>query len=308
MDKTQIGDRMKAYEKAYISARTMPLIPTIARLDGKSFHTWTKGLDKPYDHDMIKIMQNTTKRLVEETDAVIGYTQSDEITLVFENKNNNPNSSIFFGGKLYKMTSVLASMCTAFFNQEVYKTYQGMLEEYSILAAKKNAIGEQITQKEKDRVEKAYFLWDKPLAFFDCRVFQVPTKDEAINCLIWREQDATRNSIQMAGRAVFSHQELHKKSTSDIQEMLFQQKGINWNNYEWFEKRGTYVRREVIERDFTPEELAALPEKHHAHTNPDLKIKRTAVNLMIDFPILSKVENRVEVVFEGKEPKLKEDV
>lgn len=291
MDKTALDHRMEAYERAYVSNRAMPLIPTVARLDGKSFHTWTKGLDKPYDRDMIEIMQRTTKRLVEESNAVIGYTQSDEITLIFENKNNDPNSQIFFGGKLYKMISVLASMCTAFFNDEVTERMQEI--------AVKNITSIQV---------KARLLSQKPLAFFDCRIFQVPTKEEAVNCLIWREEDASRNSIQMAGHANFSDTELHKKSTDQIQEMLFQNKGINWNDYKWFEKRGTYVRRKNLERAYTTKELDALPPKHEARTNPNLIIKRTAVEFMYNFPILSKVENRVETVFEGKEPILKNNV
>lgn len=287
-DKTALGDRMKMYERAFTSGRSMPLVPTIARLDGKSFHTWTKGLDRPYDNDLIEIMQNVTKHLVEETNAVVGYTQSDEITLVFNS--DRISSQIFFDGKLHKITSVLASMCTAFFNKEIenqsYKVHMRMNNDKEIVL---------------EDMYKFNLLLNKPLAFFDCRVFQVPNKVEAINCLIWREQDATRNSIQMAGQANFSHSELHKKSTDDIQEMLFQQKGINWNNYTSAQKHGTYIRKVTRERKFTTDELTRLPEKHQAKSNPDLMVVRSDVEI-VELPILASIQNRVDVIFNSADP------
>lgn len=77
-----LGDRMKEYE---MQSRTRLLrrTPVIIRLDGKAFHTLTRGLDKPFDRDFMEIMQKTMLSLCEQIQGcVLGYTQSDEITLV----------------------------------------------------------------------------------------------------------------------------------------------------------------------------------------------------------------------------------
>lgn len=264
-NKDSLGDRMKWYERRY-AHQMMPMIPVIARCDGRAFHGFTKYLDRPYDENLSRLMVETTKFLVEETNARCGYTQSDEISLVWLAE--NPDAELFFGGKLSKICSVVGSLATAFFNRN--------LKDY--LPAKQGL-----------------------MPVFDNRVWEVPVLFEACNYFIWREQDATRNSIQMAAQAVYSHKELQGKNNSELQEMLFQ-KGINWNDYPRFFKRGTYVRRRVMEkRSFTKEELASLPPKHDAHKNPNLKVKRTVV-MEEDFPQLSRMINREGVIFNGEEP------
>ena len=187
-----LADRMKCYEMIGAGQRLMPNLPVCLRLDGKAFHRWTRGLRRPYDERLHMLFDETTKFLVEASDAVIGYTQSDEITLILYN-GGQPDAQILFNGRVSKLTSVLASMATAKFNALVP----------SILPEKHNR-----------------------LACFDGRVWNVPTEQEAVNCLIWRELDATRNSIQMAAQALYSHKQLHQKNTSQMQEMLWQ-KGIN---------------------------------------------------------------------------------
>lgn len=264
-DKTALGDRMKWYESRFTNDQFMPMAPVLARLDGKAFHTFTAGLKRPYDKALVDLMQMTTEYLVEQTNARCGYTQSDEITLVWLAE--EWESEIFFAGKLQKMNSVLASMCTAFFNQQLPH----------ILPQKNGS-----------------------LPLFDCRVFQVPTEFEAANCFIWREQDATRNSVQMAARSMFSHKECENKDGSQLQEMMWQ-KGVNWNDYPNFFKRGAYVRRRYIERAFTKDELDALPPKHAARTNPNLVVKRSAV-MIEDFPPMARLANREDVILHGAEP------
>jgi tRNA(His) 5'-end guanylyltransferase len=279
MDRTSLGDRMKAYEKAYVSARAMPQLPVIARLDGRAFHSWCKDLNQPFDQDFMDIMKITTLRLVKDTAAVIGYTQSDEITLIFHS--DNPESQIFFNGKLFKITSVLASMCTAYFNEIVHK---------------------KLRHAEGTLEWEWHKLSNKPLATFDCRVFQVPTKEEAVNCLIWREMDAVRNSILSVAQSKFSTKEMHGKKTNELQEMMFQKDGTNWGeDFTSSQKRGTYYQRVVSTGKITEEELKLLPSKHHAHTNPDLVVKRTHVG-KIELPRLTQIVNRVEVIFDGAKP------
>lgn len=285
--KDSLGDRIKSYEKMY-SPKVFPLLPVIARLDGRCFSNWTKGLSRPFDHDMMDIMQGTTKELVHLSGALLGYTQSDEITLVFYS--DDPKSQVFFDGKVQKMCSVLASMCTAEFAECL-----------------NNLLGNACEENNHHSNEVIFKLGNKPPATFDCRIFQVPTLEEVVNCLIWREQDAVRNSILAVGQSKFSHQEMHNKSCAEVQEMLFQAHGINWGeDFSDSEKRGTYFRRVKTMRPFTFAEIQNLPPKHEARTNPSLIIERHDIKEM-NYPILTKIENRVDVIFNGAEPILKSD-
>lgn len=254
-----LGDRMKMYEKIGVT-RFTPLLPIMVRLDGRSFSKYTKGFKRPYDLRMSSCMAYTTRWLVEQTGAILGYTQSDEITLMFYS--NDLNKQVFFDGKVQKMISVLASMCSVKFYQESVKRIP-------------------------ERVD-----W---VPQFDCRIWTVPNLQEAANVFVWRELDATKNSVQMLARCHFSHNELHKKGRADQLDMLIS-KGINWNDEPPFFKRGLYFKRVQKEVAFTEKELSNLPDKHEAKTNPDLKIKRSVVEHMNFDPIL-KIENRVETLF-----------
>lgn len=276
---------MKEYE-ALFTNKMMPYIPTIARLDGKAFHTWTKGLDRPFDTDFLTVMKETTKDLVSESNAILGYTQSDEITLLFYS--GDPRSQIFFDGKHQKLISVLASMCTRSFYL---------------------ALDRQIWEcNRNEQFDKAELLANKPIPLFDCRVFQVPNKEEAVNCLIWREQDAVRNSILSVGQSKFSHQEMQNKSCAEVQEMLFQKYSINWGeDFSPEEKRGAYYKNIKTMRPFTAEEIESLPPKHEARTNPNLVVERHGIKKM-DYPILTKISNRAEVIFDGVKPILKSNL
>ena len=265
--KDQLGDRMKAYESQTTGIKMIPRIPVIARLDGKGFSKFTKGLKRPYDERLSNLMVETTKYLVKETNANCGYTQSDEITLMWYV--DSWESSIYFDGKLFKMISDLASMCSVYFNR--------LLPTY--------------LPKKADKMPR-----------FDCRVFNVPTLDEATNTFLWRELDATKNSISMAAQHYYSHKQLEGKNGSEKQEMLFE-KGINWNDYPSFFKRGTYIQRKRVVTKFSTEELERLPAKHAARKNPDLEIERWIVD-RVELPPLNKVTNRVDVVVFGKDPEL----
>jgi tRNA(His) 5'-end guanylyltransferase len=260
-----LGNRMKDYESQTCGIKMLPRIPVIARLDGKGFSKFTKGLKRPYDERLSKLMIETTKYLVKETNANCGYTQSDEITLMWYT--DRLDSSIYFDGRLFKMISDLASMCSVYFNRHL----PTFIPEKSELMPR-----------------------------FDARVFNVPTLDEAVNTFLWREQDATKNSITMAASAHYSHNFLHCKNGSEKQELLFQ-KGINWNDYPDFFKKGTYVQRKRVMSKFTSDELDRLPKKHNARLNPDMLIERWIID-EIKLPPLSKVENRVDVVVFGKDP------
>ena len=118
-DKTdKFGDRMKMYEGIEAQRAFMPGLPICVRIDGRAFHTFTRGMQRPYDKAMADAMIETTKYLVQQTYACIGYTQSDEISLVLRD-----DAEPLFGGRISKLTSVLASMATAKFNEVIHKTY-----------------------------------------------------------------------------------------------------------------------------------------------------------------------------------------
>jgi tRNA(His) 5'-end guanylyltransferase len=256
---------MKAYESQYAGQVLLPRIPVLCRLDGKAFHGFCKGLRKPYDERLSELMVQTTQFLVEQTNANCGYTQSDEISLVWQT--SDFNSEIFFGGRVLKMTSVLTSLTTWYFNTWLHT---------------------HIPEK------------GGTAALFDARVWNVPLETEAANYFVWREKDATRNSISMAAQSVCSHNQLHKKNSDEMQEMLFQ-RGINWNDYPDFFKRGTYVQKRTVVRLFTESEIDKLPPKHEAHTNPNLAIQRQQVMRLPMMPI-TRITNRTDVLLRGADP------
>jgi len=268
--KDSLGDRMKLYENMALPKRFMPYLPIIIRADGVAFHTFTKGLERPYDNRMSSSMIDLTKYLVELTNARCGYTQSDEITLLLYSE--KIDGQIYFDGKIQKILSVLPARASVFFNELI-----------------KSRIPEKANQ----------------FPVFDCRVFPLPNKEEAVNAFIWREKDATRNSISMAAQSLCSHSELQHKSCSEMQEMIFQ-KGVNWNNYPDFFKKGTYIQKQISERPFNNTELDKLPPKHAAHFNSDLTIERVDF-VEIVLPPLSKIINRSDVLFDGAKPKVKDD-
>ena len=234
MDKTTLGDRMKNnYENItrYYLTRRMPVI---IRLDMKAGHTFTKGFKKPFDDVLVKTMQDTMKYLCENIQGcVLGYTQSDEISLVLTDY-AELTTDAWFGNNLQKMCSVSASMATLAFN----KFFSEQVQDFMYACC--DDFGDDVLPEKPNDYELAHNVYFKKFnaAMFDSRVFTIP-KEEVCNYLIWRQQDATRNSIQSVGQANFSQKELHGKSCNNIQDMLMLQKSINWNDYSTTLKRGS---------------------------------------------------------------------
>lgn len=221
-----LGDRMKIYEyvsRYYLTRR----LPVIIRLDGKAFHSFTRGFQKPFDDVFVKSMQHTMKYLCENVQGcVLGYTQSDEITLVLVDYQDR-DSCAWFDNNIQKMISISASMATMAFNKAFKEEVNLWMGEQLVPISEKTA---KLYNLYFDKIEKG--------AMFDARVFNIP-KEEVVNCILWRQQDATRNSIQSVGQANFSHRELHGKNCKDIQDMLMLEKCINWNDYPTHLKRGS---------------------------------------------------------------------
>ena len=225
-----LGERMKGYENV-TRTRLMRRCPVIIRIDGKAFHTFTKGFKKPFDSILVQSMQETMKYLCENIQGcVLGYTQSDEISLVLVDY-LRLNSCAWFDDNIQKMVSVAASMATMKFNQ-VFADHVA-----SFIAAQMASKTNPHTE-ENDKYIKALCHACSRGAMFDARVFNIP-KEEVCNNILWRQNDATRNSIESVGHAYFSQAELHGKSCNEIQDMLMTEKGVNWNTLPDHLKRGS---------------------------------------------------------------------
>jgi tRNA(His) guanylyltransferase len=240
--KDPIGDRCKEYEMLEAGRKAMPGIPLMARLDGRAFHTFTRGLARPYDVRFSNCMIETMKALVEEFHPLTGYTQSDEISLMWLVPADS-SSQYPFDGRFQKLTSVLSGYASAVFLREVQKN-----------------LPEKATE----------------IPCFDARVWQVPSLQDAYDVFCWREADAVKNSITMAASAYYSHSALQGVGSSEKQELLHK-KGVNWNNYPPFFKRGVYCQRQSVEKTLTEEERLRIPEKFRPA--PDQLVTRTVIEI-----------------------------
>ena len=228
----ELGKRMKEYYEGIPKTKLMRRTPVAIRLDGKAFHTFTRGFEKPFDKVLIKSMQETMKYLCENIQGcVLGYTQSDEITLILVDY-KNLNSAAWFDYEVQKMCSIAASMATMAFNKAFEKNAEVFFCT-EVVDREANIISET-----KEQMFRTYLKAQEKGAMFDARVFNIP-KEEVTNLIYWRQLDATRNSIQMVGQANFSHKELQNKSCNKIQDMLLTERDINWNDFPTHQKRGS---------------------------------------------------------------------
>lgn len=239
MDTSDLAKRMKEYEKRniYYLQRRMPVI---LRLDMRAGHNFTKGFLRPFDETFIKSIQETAKYLCENVQGCkLSYQQSDEITLVLVDY-DKLNTDCFFDYRVDKLCSIAASMATMTFNKRFTENY---LDYISTLEP--DFTNDSDLESWRKTVSAYINAVDKG-AMFDCRCFNIP-KEEVTNLIYWRQLDASRNSIQMVGQANFSHKELQNKSCNDIQDILMIQKGINWNDFPVYQKRGSCcVRNKIV--------------------------------------------------------------
>lgn len=234
--KDELGDRMKEYYENVPKTRLMRRTPVCIRLDGAHFHTFTKNLNKPFDNILMQSMQDTMKFLCKNIQGcVFGYTQSDEITLILIDY-QKLTSSAWFDLEVQKLCSVAASMATLAFNKAFAKRAEEWFSNY---------FEAWHTSEEEDKYLETLTKALEIGATFDARCFNIP-KEEVANLIYWRQNDASKNSVQMVGRAYFSHSELKNKNTNQIQDMLFTQKGINWNDFPVDCKRGAACIKEEI--------------------------------------------------------------
>lgn len=231
---TALDVRMKRYEHTFRS--TLPRRAyTLIRLDGVGFHNYLRHAEKPFDRSFVNDMNLTAQRLCEQIQGTrLAYVQSDEISLLVTDFDTEQTEP-WYGGVTQKMVSVSAGLAS---------TYFGRLRQHI-----------------------------PGLPYFDSRVWSMSDPVEVANYFVWRQRDAVRNSIQMVGQHYFSHTELQHKSCDDVQEMLFTQKGVNWNDIApgckrgrvvvWFSGEGwnvqTAPRFMTVPGDFLAQVIPALP-------------------------------------------------
>ena len=253
-NRDSLGDRMKGYENAfrhYLPRR----MPVIIRIDGKAFHTYTKGFHKPFDSILMKVMHETAYDLCKKIEGVkLAYVQSDEISLLLTN-DDTLETEPWFGNNLQKLCSIAASTATLAFHKAMQQciydfTYSfsiGTREETYAFLEKEYGYSKEFMQSEEwgwyfHRIQTSHCNG----AVFDARAFVLP-KEEVTNYFWWRQLDASRNSIQMVAQSYFSHKELQGLKCNELQNKLLIEKNINWNDYPSKCRRGScIVKKEVL--------------------------------------------------------------
>ncbi len=219
--KDLFGNRMKMYE-ACSSVHLIPGTPKIMRLDGKSFHTWSKGCERPYDWNIMSAMAEGAKTVMKEIggSARFAYIQSDEVSIVINDK-PRIESSPWFDNNLVKMASVSAAIMAVNFTQSFHLSRKPVPLENS---------------------DKLFHPAWKP-AYFDARIFQVPNIWEMHNAILWRQFDAIKNSKSQYARHYFSQKQVHEKNGDQKVQMMKDQHGFDWHTAPTWTKRGIVVRR-----------------------------------------------------------------
>lgn len=245
MSNDSLGDRMKSYEDSY--RIHLPIrMPVILRIDGKAFHTYTKGCEKPVDKGLVDVMNETAIFLCKNIQgAQTAFVQSDEISILVHNF-KDIDTQAWFDNTLQKMVSISAAMASVTFTENSYKIWGN----------------DEIKGKTT-----------KP-AYFDSRAFIIPEAD-VNNYFLWRQQDATRNSVQMLARSLYSHKQCEDKNNSELQEMCFQ-KGINWNDCPTSQKRGRCIVKIMTDKI-----------GHNPVTGESIEAKRSEWVVDNDIPVFS---------------------
>ena len=269
---TSLATRMKTYEAITTETKLIERLPIYCRVDMRAGHSFCRGLDKPFDKDYTNAMRAATSYIVEETGAVVGYTQSDEASFVYLDDTKIP-----FGTRLFKLESVIASMFTGAF----YKACLG-------------------TKLEKK-------VW-KILPTFDARFLNLPSLSEAANMILWREKDSIKNSITLLALEHFSDKRIHGKNSNEKIEMLHDI-GVFYYSMAQDLRNGAYFRREVYDKILSKEELAKIPEKQLANlkknNNGEYVVTRSHVVQFFLGTELMKIENKEGVLFNREEAILK---
>lgn len=265
-----LSNRMKIYEAVTTEMNLVPNMPIYIRIDMRAGHSFCRGLDKPFDDDYSNAMKAATSYIVEKTNAMIGYCQSDEASFIWRE-----SSKIPFETRLFKLQSVFASMFTsAFFNA---------------------CLGTKLEAKMK-----------KMLPSFDCRACNLPSLDECVNMLLWRERDCLKNAITLVALEHFSNKQIHKKNSEEKIEML-KSVGIDFSkDIDKDFRYGAWFRRIVFQKELNAETIAKIPEKHRKFDeNGKMLVIRSEVRQVKFGMPLSNMANKLAVVLGDEQPREK---
>lgn len=262
-----LGNRMKSYECLSTSRNLMPNVPVYARIDGRAFHTFCRGLEKPFSRSFIGAMQFVTKKLVGDFNACLGYVESDEISLGWADTTKAP-----FDGRIQKLESILASAASAYFNYFIFGTTEG----------------------EPLRTRAA-----RHIPTFDCRCFNVPNMEELANAFLWRENDAIKNSITGMALDFFSDKEIHGKNSDEKIHMMRMRGYCFYEDTDEAFMRGTFYRRQVFKKDLSSDELSRIPAKNRPMPDEDGIVRVTRSDVMrLYVPYrLTDIRNRTDFLF-----------
>jgi len=276
-DKDFLGNRMKGYEELSTSRLLMSGVPVYARIDGRAFHTFCRGLEKPYSKEFISAMKEVTRRLVKDFNAILGYVESDEISLGWMDITKAP-----FDGRIQKLESVLASAAGSYFTYEIFGT-----DKYPTVKARAM----------------------KHLPVFDCRCFNVPNEIELANSFLWRENDAIKNSCTGMALNFFSTKEIDKKNTDDKIHMMRMKGYCFYEDTDPSFLRGSFFQRCVFNKELTDDDLSKIPEKVRPPKDSDGKciVVRSEVR-EINIPYrLTDIDNKTDVLFHNGIPVLNKE-
>lgn len=175
------GSEFKDAERGFRTVLT-PGLPAIMRLDGRAFHSYCRGLDRPFDRLFMADMDQVALGLAQQIDGVrLAYVQSDEISLLLTDRlvdeidstdPDTPVQGFMFGGQVQKLVSIGAALASSLMNAARHGT---------------------VTDR---------------LAIFDARVFTLPDMAAVERYFQWRQADARMNALGMAASARFSHRQL----------------------------------------------------------------------------------------------------
>lgn len=287
-----LGNRLKQYEALSTSRQLMPNTPVYARIDGRAFHTFCRGLEKPFSKAFIEVMQETCKFLVKETNACLGYVQSDEISLGWENIVKAP-----FDGCVQKLESNLASLASSKFVHCIESFHSGGIHI-------------------NDDINRLWHRLETNLPSFDCRVFNVPTMTELANCFLWRENDAIKNSISGMALNFYSHKELQNKNSDEKIHMMRMKGHCFYEDTDRAFMRGTFYHRETYLKELTDEEVSRIPENQHGNLHRQVEITTREGKIVkvryscirshivpMDLPFrLTETAELPDVLFNGRKP------
>jgi len=240
--KDAIGDRMKNYYENITRMFLPKKTYTIIRLDGKAFHTLTKRLKlkKPFDESFTNMMDETAKYLCENIQGcILGYVQSDEISLVLQDF-KTISTDAWFDGNIQKITSISASMATAKFNQLLTNYRNEIYDNIKLLHEKEWVTNEKISELKTDyyaSISKIEF------AFFDSRCFTISQYFEVYNYLVWRIKDCMRNSILNISQCVLGKKKIDNKNCKELKEEL-DNASVSWDDYDDKFKYGRFIFKE----------------------------------------------------------------